>query len=280
MSKPRVLVTGASGLIGGIIVERLSPKYEFSALNRRPVEGVPCLQADIADYDAMAPAFEGVDAVVHMANYIEDVFDWDRHLSAGIIGTRNVLEAARAHGVARVVYGSTGDTQTGYEYDDDLPYGRIAAGVYDQPPGTWPMITHLDPVRPKSVYGACKVFGEALGRYYADVFGLSVLCVRLGSVTPSDRPTQRRQLSGYLSHRDCAAVIDRCLEAPPALKFDILRATSNNKMRWLDIEHTRRVLGWEPQDSADDFEIDDEGGWHQVFTSQLDRAALGIEREN
>jgi hypothetical protein len=37
------------------------------------------------------------------------------------------------------------------------------------------------------------------------------------------------------------------------------------------------VLGWEPQDSADDYEIDDKGGWHQVYSAHLDRAALGIK---
>ena len=91
----KILVTGASGLIGGLIVKHLAGKYDFTALNRRPVEGVPCTQADISDLDAILPAFEGVDMVVHMANYIDDVFDWDKHLTAGIIGTRNVYEAAR-----------------------------------------------------------------------------------------------------------------------------------------------------------------------------------------
>ena len=113
MTTQKILVTGASGLIGGLIVEHLAGKYEFTALNRRPVDGIPCTQADISDLDAILPAFEGVDMVVHMANYIDDVFDWEKHLSAGIIGTRNVFEAARIHGVGRVVYGSTGDTQTG-----------------------------------------------------------------------------------------------------------------------------------------------------------------------
>ena len=117
MTTQKILVTGASGLIGGLIVKRLAGKYDFTALNRRPIEGIPSTQADISDLDAILPAFDGVDMVVHMANYIDDVFDWDKHLTAGIIGTRNVYEAARIHGVRRIVYGSTGDTQTGYEYD-------------------------------------------------------------------------------------------------------------------------------------------------------------------
>ena len=51
-----VLVTGASGLIGRLTLAGLKDKYEFSGLNRRPVEGIPCLKADIADALAIKPA--------------------------------------------------------------------------------------------------------------------------------------------------------------------------------------------------------------------------------
>ena len=65
----KVLVTGASGLIGGLVLEGLGHKYEFSALNRRKVEAVPCHQADISDLEAILPAFEGIHSVVHLAAY-------------------------------------------------------------------------------------------------------------------------------------------------------------------------------------------------------------------
>ena len=58
-SKLRVLVTGMSGLIGSSLHEMLPDKYEWSALNRRDVPGVPTTQADIADLDAIRPAFDG-----------------------------------------------------------------------------------------------------------------------------------------------------------------------------------------------------------------------------
>ena len=56
----KVLITGMSGLIGGILREHLEGLggYELSALNRRRVEGVECHQADIADLEAIRPAFE------------------------------------------------------------------------------------------------------------------------------------------------------------------------------------------------------------------------------
>jgi len=67
MPGPTVLVTGMSGLIGGAVRKHLAGRYELRALNRRAVEGVPCHQADVADLDAIQPAFDGVHAVVHLA---------------------------------------------------------------------------------------------------------------------------------------------------------------------------------------------------------------------
>ena len=114
---PRVLITGASGLIGGLTWRNLSHKYEFSGLNRRAVPEIPNTQADISDIDAILPAFKGIDMVVHLANYTSDAYSWDEHLEMGIIGTRNVYEASRLNGVKRVVLGSTGDTTTGDELE-------------------------------------------------------------------------------------------------------------------------------------------------------------------
>ena len=59
----RVLITGMSGLIGGLLRGHLERQggYRLRALNRRPVEGVECVQADIADLEAIRPAFEGID---------------------------------------------------------------------------------------------------------------------------------------------------------------------------------------------------------------------------
>ena len=169
-SKPKVLVTGASGLIGGLVLQHLLDKYQFSALNRRPVEGVPCLQADIADLDAILPAFEGIDMVLHLSAYTEDVNAWEGTRSVNIDGTYNVYEASRRNGVKRIVFASTGSTMLSYEHD--FPYGVLAAGEYDKVPKVWPLIDYTMPARPDSLYGVSKIFGETLGRYYSDYHGI------------------------------------------------------------------------------------------------------------
>ena len=165
-AKKSVLVTGGSGLIGGLVLRDLGGKYDFSALNRRPIEGVRCTRADIADFDAILRAFEGVHTVVHLAAYTDDVEDQEGALQVNIRGTLNVYEAARAGGVQRILFASSGGTMLGYELES--PYTEIVAAEYDRIPDTWPMVTHEWPVRTINIGYVSKVFGEALGRMYSD----------------------------------------------------------------------------------------------------------------
>ncbi len=247
----KVLITGMSGLIGGLLRRHLEGlgRYELSALNRRPIEGVECFQADIADLEAIKPAFAGKDVVVHLAGYVGGEH-WEPLLRTNVIGTYNVFEASRLAGVKRVVFASSGNVIRGW--DRVPPYDAITAGRYEEVPPTWPKITH-DMTWPLGLYGVSKVWGEALGRHFADAYGLSVLCVRIGSVRPEDRPMTVRESATYLGHRDVVQVLERCIEAPEALRYDIFFATSNNRWGYRDLEHTRQVLGYVPQDSAEAF---------------------------
>ncbi len=64
MTKPKVLITGASGLIGGLVLRDLADRYEFSGLSRHAVPGIPYTEASVTDLDAVRRAVEGVDAVL------------------------------------------------------------------------------------------------------------------------------------------------------------------------------------------------------------------------
>jgi len=253
-STPNVLVTGASGLIGGMTIKALGDKYVFSALNRSPVEGIPCTQADINDFVAIKPAFEGMDMVLHLSAETKDLMNWDKILSTTIAGTVNVFRAAQEAGVKRIVFGSTGGTMCGYEYDDTLPYGKLAAGDYEEVGDSWPMLTHRDLPRPDAPYSIGKLFGEATGRWFADYYDMSVLCIRIGATLDTNQPKLLRHFPGFLAHEDLIQMIDKCLAAPLSLKFDIFDAISENKYRWRDTSHAKEVLGWQPTGSADRFD--------------------------
>jgi len=248
----KVLITGMSGLIGGLLRAHLEELggYELTALNRRAIDGVTSYQADIADLDAITPAFAGQEVVVHLAAYAQSSAHWEATLSANLIGTRNVFEAARLAGVKRVVLASSGSTLKGWERVE--PYKAITEGRYEDVPDRWQMITH-ESVRPNDEYGASKVWGEALGRSYSDVHGMSILCVRIGAVPRENRPRSPREFAVFLSHRDVVDILHRCIEAPDGLKHGIFLATSNTKWGFRDMEHTREVLGFVPHDSAEAF---------------------------
>ena len=71
---------------------------------------------------------------------------------------------------------------------------------------SWATIPH-DAVRPRDPYGATKVWGEALGRYYSDIHGMSVLYARIGSVLADDQPRSAGHRSRYLIHLDACQVL-------------------------------------------------------------------------
>ena len=250
MAGRSVLITGMSGLIGRALRKQIEGRYALRALNRRPVDGVPCHCADIGNLEAITPAFEGVDTVVHLAaDATVPNPPWDSILNNNVTGTYNVYEAARRAKVKRVIFASSGATVSGIE--KEKPYSDLAAGRYEGLT-SWPMVTHLSPVKPAALYGVSKVWGEVLGRQYADVHGLSVICVRIGRVTAEDRPTLPREFTAWCSQRDIVNCLERCIEAPESLRYDIFFCNSRNKWSYRDLAHTHDVLGWEPMDAAED----------------------------
>ncbi len=245
----KVLVTGMSGLIGGAVRRQLEGKFDLSALNRRDVPGVRCHRANIADLDAILPAFEGIDAVVHLAASIRG--DWEELLRDNVVGTYNVFEASRQAGAKRIVYASTGGVVAGWERE--MPYRALVEERYEEAPETWERLNHTSPIRPRRLYGCTKVWGEALARHFVDEYDLSILCLRIGSVTAKDRPFQPRHFSTWCSRGDVARMVERCLAAPEDLRFDIFYVGSNNRWSYYDLEHASEVLGFVPQDAAEDY---------------------------
>jgi nucleoside-diphosphate-sugar epimerase len=245
----KVLVTGMSGLIGEVVRKQLEGKYELTALNRRDVPSVECFRADIADPDAIQPAFEGQEIVVHLAAIARGNATWEEILHHNVIGTYNVFEAARRAGVKRVVYASSGATVSGWERT--FPYGALVEGRYDAVPPTWEKLTHESVTRPSGLYGCSKVWGEALAWHFSSTYDLSIICLRIGAVNREDKPSQARQFSVWCSQRDIAQMIEKCITAPDDVRFDVFYVVSNNQWSYRDVAHAREVVGYEPQDAAE-----------------------------
>jgi nucleoside-diphosphate-sugar epimerase len=254
-SRKRVLVTGAEGIVGRAIREHLAGPYELSYLTHG-VAPFPSRVADVADLEAILPAFTGMDAVVHLAAATDLDAPWEDVLPANIVGTYNVLEAARRTAVPLVVLASSSHVVGMYEIegaprifdvDDPRRYGIDA------------------PLRPDSLYGVSKAFGEVLGRYYTDRYGLRVICLRIGAVREDDDPNGLEQLIDWpdkrlseteqrarmraiwMSRRDCVRLVAAALESD--LPYAVVYGTSDDPRQVWDLR-TARELGYEPLDAA------------------------------
>lgn len=226
----RVLITGAAGAIGTVL--RAPLRAGLAELRLSDIEDVADLapgetfvRADLTDFDAVLRAVEGVDAVVHLGA-VPNEFAFDVIAGPNLHGAYHVLEACRRHGVRRLVYASS----------------NHATGMY---PVGEPLDGSVAP-RPDGLYGASKVFGEALARMYVDRFGLSAVCLRIGSFKP--QPEEERELSTWLSHADGVRLVQAALTAD--VDFAIVYGASANTRRWWPAD---TLIGFVPQDDAEAF---------------------------
>ena len=186
--KKKVLITGGAGLIGSILIDRLSDRYTLSSLDLKEADGVPSHVASLDDLDAMQPAFKGIDAVVHLAADRSSFAEWDSVLPNNLIGTYNVFEASRREGVKRVIFASSNHA-TGGNYLDE-PWIMVGTGQFDKlEAGKYPLVNEQTMIRPDGFYGVSKAFGEAIGSYYNDYHGVSSIHLRIGWVISTDDPT-------------------------------------------------------------------------------------------
>ena len=249
LSDKKVLVTGLAGKIGGIIRSNLSGKYSLSGLDLEGVPGFPTTTGNLANLDEILPAFKGIDTVVHLAADPNHQGGWETNLENNIIGTRNVYEAARISGVKRIIFASSNHALGFYPLKDN-PYKQIYDGDFEairQP--IKPLTTDL--IRPDGYYGVSKAFGESLGSYFHDEYGISVICMRIGWVMEPDDPTfAPSALSLWMSHKDTVRLIDSCIDAPESVGFAIVYGMSDNTYGIWDMEDGRKIVGYEPNDDA------------------------------
>lgn len=264
-----VLLTGAFGRVGTAIIDHLEEKYSFTYFDRKPHPDYDAVTADIIDQDAVSSAMKDQDGIVHLAADPSTGAGWESVLQNNIVGTYNCLEAAREAEVETFVFASSNHVVGMYEKEFAPSIYRTECSL---------VVDHETPPRPDSLYGTSKLFGEGLGRQYVETFDypqrfytLRIASVRMPEYDHPygdaergvdqgefnrgsdeyDRAVERLHAT-WQSRRDLAQLVDSCL-TDSSVTFDIFYGVSDNRRRWFDLERARAVLGYQPNDSADDW---------------------------
>ncbi len=169
------LITGGTGFVGAELARMLIEKGERPIIFdvapvREPLKRLSdhfeYMPGSVANLSELANAVIGrdVDRIFHLGGLLSvpsEQNPW-RAFDVNAVGTYNLLEVARIFGVRQVVFSSSIAV-----YSEDLPESEV---------------TETTCCHPTTIYGSCKVFGELLGRYYSQRFGLDFRGVRLPSV--------------------------------------------------------------------------------------------------
>ena len=207
----RVLVTGAAGNLGRVVVPALQRTgHEVRAFDQRSVDAdCDAVVGDLRDPDSVRRAMKGCDAVVHGAalhgvhlrHWTEDDF-W----GVNATGTFNVYAAAKQFGTERVVLSSTMGV-----------YGRSL-----EPSSTaWAVVTEESTCLPRDIYGLSKLLCERLAEFHARESGIVTVALRFGMYVPETFVRYGfRLLFGGVDDRDVAQAVLLALEHRPDNNFD------------------------------------------------------------
>ena len=249
----KVAVTGSSGTIGRYLCADLARDHEVVRIDLHDAD----TNVDVRDVEALTNVFAGCDTVIHLAGVVNVEATWDEVSGANIAGTYGAFEAARRAGVRRVIFASSNHA-VGYHETENSPE------IYEA--GFGLVVGTQSPYRPDSLYGVWKAFGEALGRYYSDAFGLQVTCVRIGAITTADSPVDPsvRESSGWLpltpeqkfkryaavwmSQRDFARLVRAIMAKDVA--YAVVYGVGDNATRFWDLEPGRAIFSFWPQDGT------------------------------
>ena len=173
----KVIVTGGAGFIGSHLTQALleeghqvrvidncSTGREENIAHLRTNQNLNFYKVDIRDRDAIAPLFESIDWVFHLAalaDIVPSIEQPREYFESNVDGTYNVLEAAKNVGVKRFLYAASSSC---YGVPDDYPTKETAE------------------IRPQYPYALTKYLGEELVRHWGQVYRLPYISLRLFNV--------------------------------------------------------------------------------------------------
>lgn len=244
-----ILITGATGQIGVVLVKYLKEKYkltlvdiDFSNTPQNLLASTTTKEVDLSNPKNWKGLLEGIDYVIHLAGDPDPEADfYDSLLDLNFKIPYNLFEEAHLEDntVKRIIFASSVHAIGGYP-------DNVQVDTSDYP-------------RPADMYGVSKVFMEALASYHAYTNNQESIGIRIGGFDGEISPeiTNADALATYLSKRDMCHLIDCCLEAELVQPFLLVNGVSNNRFPRMDITQAHFDIGYTPQDDA--FEIQGNG---------------------
>lgn len=226
----RVVMTGAAGLIGRAVSPALAARWDLVRTDLSAGDGVEAL--DVTNLSACRAAFEGADAVVHLAAVPDPAASWEQLLAPNVVGAYAVAQAAMDVSVPRLVLASSLQAVSAYP--------------------TTTQSRAEDPPFPANLYGATKAWTEALGGWVAHSSDTTVVALRIGNFqleSPNPTTTSARDRAAWLSPGDAARLIERAVEVG-GFGFAVVNGVSANRYRQADLTTTERLIGYRPLDDA------------------------------
>ena len=207
----KVLITGAGGNLGRVVVPALAEKgHEPVLMDYRSIDTpYQFIQGDVTQQEDVRAAVQGVDAIVHAAAlhgiHLTNHSRQD-YWNLNVAGTFYIYEAAREASINKIVLCSTMGV-----------YGRSL----EASPDAWAWVHEGLPTLPTDIYGISKVLAEELGRYNGRIGRMRVVALRFGMYVPASFEHYGfRLLFGGVDERDVAHSVLLALEHEPDGGFD------------------------------------------------------------
>jgi len=245
----KVGITGADGTIGTVLRNGLSEQHELTSFTLEENQELGSTKMDLSKSAEVVGKFSGLDALIHLAADPSPDAPWESVQPNNIEATYNVFNECRRAGVSKIIFASTNHTQHG---------DTLLTTTETLDPSKNKILSLSDPTNPDSLYAVSKLFGENLGKYFSERYGIQFVGLRIGWVVKGndptimqDTPSEDYMRAMYLSHRDCVHAFERSLEVDK--KYLLAYAISNNSRKVFELTETIATLDFHPVDDAETF---------------------------
>jgi uronate dehydrogenase len=258
----RILITGACGVIGRIVVKSLFTNHSLCLLDiiapqeikddelRYIASKHQFVKIDVASRSALQNLIRDFKplAVIHFAAVLGRETPWEQILSSNVAGAINVFETSLDEGVKQVVYASTNNIYGGYE--DEAGKSGIPLHLQLTPP----LLNESVLPKPDSRYAVTKKMIEDYANYLSSHSDIKTIGLRIGTVREIDNPelqeNEKEQIprfrTTWLYHQDLSQLVHLCLKSNRTGVYNAISRLPGAPGVFIDVSKAITDLGYMP----------------------------------